>query len=153
MKTNLKTKLLQHLLNKKAEGGFTLIELLVVIIIIGILAAIALPSFLNQANRAKESDANTYIGSINRGQQAYRLENPVFAPTLDDLDVGISTSTDNYTYAIAGTPTGVQADVTATPKDVVLKGFRGCATADAATGKSDAQIEKGTPNVVPTTCN
>ncbi|MCX5963441.1 MAG: prepilin-type N-terminal cleavage/methylation domain-containing protein, partial [Cyanobacteria bacterium] len=65
MKSELKAKLLQHLVSKKRDGGFTLIELLVVIIIIGILASIALPSFLNQANKAKQSEAKTYVGSMN----------------------------------------------------------------------------------------
>ena len=100
MKSEFKTKLIQHILNKKnGEKGFTLIELLVVIIIIGILAAIALPSFLNQASKARQSEAKTYVGSINRAQQAYYLERQQFAPTLDLLAIGISPETDNYKYS------------------------------------------------------
>jgi type IV pilus assembly protein PilA len=106
MKTELKAKFLQHILNKKKENeGFTLIELLVVIIIIGILSAIALPSFLNQANKAKQSEAKTYVGSMNRAQQAYYLEQNAFVisgTNLGNLGLGIATKTSNYSYTITG---------------------------------------------------
>ena len=85
---------------RKSDQGFTLIELLVVIIIIGILSAIALPSFLNQASKAKESESKQYIGSANRAQQAYYLEKNTFSSDWTELGLGVKTSTTNYTYAI-----------------------------------------------------
>ena len=114
MKTEFKAKFLQHVAKKRKEEGFTLIELLVVIIIIGILSAIALPSFLNQANKAKQSEAKTYIGSINKGQQAYYTENTEFSSTIDALGVGIQTQTANYTYEVtAGSDALAEGDAIA----------------------------------------
>jgi prepilin-type N-terminal cleavage/methylation domain-containing protein len=106
MKSDFKTKLIQHMLNKKnGEKGFTLIELLVVIIIIGILAAIALPSFLNQTSKAKQSEAKTYVATINKTQQAYFTEKGTFANTLTFLSLGTPAATDNYGYNVFDTTT------------------------------------------------
>lgn len=102
MKTDLKAKFLQHLVRKNSDKGFTLIELLVVIIIIGILSAIALPSFLNQTSKARMSEAKNQVGSVNRGQQAYYMENGTFTTDIDDLGLGLKTDAKNYSYDLSG---------------------------------------------------
>lgn len=70
------------------------------ILIIGIFAAITLPSFLNQSNKARQSEAKTYIGLLNRSQQAFYLEHERFASNLDELDIGLKNETENYSYRI-----------------------------------------------------
>ena len=126
MKAELKVKFLQHLNQKKTDEGFTLIELLVVIIIIGILSAIALPSFLNQAAKAKQSEAKTYIGSMNRAQQAYRIQNPQFASNGTALEIGLPSDTVNYSYTITSGDYVTSAYAQANAKDAKsLKSFAG----------------------------
>ncbi|NJL23258.1 MAG: prepilin-type N-terminal cleavage/methylation domain-containing protein [Leptolyngbyaceae cyanobacterium SM1_3_5] len=124
MKTELKAKFLQHLVTKNKDKGFTLIELLVVIIIIGILAAIALPSFLNQAAKARMSEAKTTVGAVNRAQQAYRIENREFATDFETLEIGLPKETDNYTYT-PGADEGTSATIVATSEDTSLKEYSG----------------------------
>ena len=163
MKSELKAKFLQHLVGKKKDQGFTLIELLVVIIIIGILSAIALPSFLNQANKAKQSEAKTYVGSLNRAQQAYYLEKSAFASDLTSMANPVPASTANYLYTIAPPSIGPTASVanfgTAKASTSSLKSYGGGVFVQAVTAASDSsttavlcesKVAATAPVVVPT---
>jgi type IV pilus assembly protein PilA len=129
MKPELQAKFLQHLNKKKTDGGFTLIELLVVIIIIGILAAIALPSLLAQSNKARQSEARNNTGVLNRAQQAFFLEKQGFTSSLADLGIGIAQQSANYKYEIflGGTTASdfVAANVSTPVSTGILKAYAG----------------------------
>ena len=127
MKAELKVKLLQHLNQKKQDEGFTLIEMLVVIIIIGILAAVALPSFLSQSAKSRQSEAKTNVGALNRAQQTYYFEKLTFTETISDLGLGIS-NTNSYSYSataagVGGITNGVVNKATSLKSD--LKAYAG----------------------------
>ncbi len=71
------------------KKAFTLIELLVVVLIIGILAAIALPQYQTAVEKARAAEAFILLKSLKQARDAYRLANPGVTPPLDELDIEI----------------------------------------------------------------
>jgi type IV pilus assembly protein PilA len=88
------------------EQGFTLIELLVVILIIGILAAIAIPSFLNQTSKAKDASAKELARSAQTAAETYATDHSgsysgMTAASLNSIEPTIPLD--------SGTPAGSRA--------------------------------------------
>jgi len=132
----MKSQIFYSQLVRKSDEGFTLIELLVVIIIIGILSAIALPSFLNQANKAKQAEAKQYVGTLNRLQQAHYLEKNRFAANLTDLANPVPAETNSYQYTIAASP--LDATNYGTSRAAALKSYAGMTAVSLVTESKDA---------------
>jgi type IV pilus assembly protein PilA len=91
------------------EKGFTLIELLVVILIIGILAAVAIPTFLNQRGKAYDSNAQSMVKSAQIAEETYATSNNgTYATTAAELEA-IDPSLADTSAATLGTPLNVSS--------------------------------------------
>jgi len=86
------------------SGGVSLLKILFICLpLVSILSHIILPPFLDCSQKARQSEGKQYVSSINKGQQAYFVENTRFGTSIDALGLGIKTQTINYKYSISAT--------------------------------------------------
>ncbi|MCQ2410561.1 MAG: prepilin-type N-terminal cleavage/methylation domain-containing protein [Elusimicrobiaceae bacterium] len=93
--------------------AFTLIELLVVVLIIGILAAVALPKYQVAVAKSKATQALSAIKAIREAQMRYHLANGTFSSDIAELDITFANFTEggsgwlnSYTYCVVYQKTG-----------------------------------------------
>ena len=91
-----------HAMKEKREGGFTLIELLVVILIIAILAAIAIPVFLNQRKKGWTSQVQSTLKNAATAQETVLVDTNAYADDVTALrTAGLRFSTSDVTMTDA----------------------------------------------------
>ncbi|WP_017326359.1 type IV pilin protein [Synechococcus sp. PCC 7336] len=70
------------------KQGFTLIELLVVIVIVGVLTAVATPTFLNQVRRSRLAEAQAALDVVGSASNIYRFDNGVYPNDFNQIRIG-----------------------------------------------------------------
>jgi prepilin-type N-terminal cleavage/methylation domain-containing protein len=84
----------------RRRQGFTLVELAVVIIIIGVLAAFAVPRFLDSVERSKAAESFNYLSAVRAAQERYQVRQGTYADDITKLDIQMPTPK----YFSVGTP-------------------------------------------------
>ena len=85
----MKNTYLDCVTKKRKCAGFTLIELLVVVLIIGILAAVAVPQYEKAVEKSRAAEALTLVRTIANANKTYSMATGTYAQHIDDLDIEI----------------------------------------------------------------
>lgn len=115
----------------KNVRGFSLIELMVVVVVIGILASIAYPSYMDSVRKGRRSDGKSALLATSQSMERYFTENTSYnGPTLSDAStIGKTTSPENYyTIAFDSAPTGDAVCAATSATNSNASAYRICAT-------------------------
>lgn len=136
---------------KKNQQGFTLVELMVVIVIIGILAAMAIPKFLGATNKTKVSEAKPVLKEIYTLQSAYQIEKGSYSGSATDIGFVSPSGVSRFTYTVTNKGTTLGNANLNEKIDVAAIGDDICIDSVAALKASTANLA-GLANVTSSSC-
>jgi len=93
--------------------GFTIIELLIAVIVVGILVAVALPSFMDSIRKGRRSEAFAALSALQQAQERWRSNNPIYADTLAKVNIVSPTGPGGYYVLSISAPSATGYEVTA----------------------------------------
>lgn len=101
----------------KTQKGFSLIELMIVVVIVGILAAVAIPGYQNYVVKSNRAAAQSFMTDVANRQKQYLLDARAYAPDMDTLGMAAPSDVSKHYSITTSTPGGTPPTftVTATP--------------------------------------
>jgi type IV pilus assembly protein PilA len=121
----------------KNRKGFTLIELLIVVVIIGILAAIAIPKFANTKDKAKLASVKTDLRNLVSAQESYFSTTGTYATEADKAALNASLSQGNALTINSASGSGFEATV---ENSTISADPKKCTVYVGSAGKQDGEI-------------
>lgn len=141
---NTRTPSHRGTLAHRRTAGFTLVELAIAIVIIAVLAAIALPSFMDSIRKSRRSEAFTALSALQQAQERWRSNNAMYTTTLSNLGFPSATVGSGYYQVDVQNHTSTPADL-ATGYVVIAEGKSGTSQAnDLQCRKLSVKVSAGT---------
>jgi type IV pilus assembly protein PilE len=121
----------------KAQSGFTLVEIMIVVVVVGILLAVALPSFMDSIRKGRRSEAFAAMAALQQAQERFRSSNATYASSSDPGFATATTSPGGY-YSVS-----VAAGSNATDYEIIADGTGSSQANDGACSRLGVRVAGG----------